>query len=495
MRVWLSNRCLGNVVAALLAVAPCSFEAAGATSLLLDDSEELATAKSLGEMFELPELASTPPLDDMMLDDSVEPAQLQNPAARGGASRAPLQLAQRTPRVAAAASVGAYVGLASIPYMIGDTGSGTCVGLGGGVQGMLSHPTLACGRLNVSEANTPRPMDRVYYSYRHFHRASTVSLFQFSETVDLEQHTLAWENTFWDAIGSLELRLPVEHRLTSEIFSFSVPNQDLIDPLIAPNGGRRTELGNMSAVLKFLIYEQDDFALSGGLGVLLPTAGGVRYAVAVDGLFELPDNPGISVDSVSIFQLVFDNETVYLSPFLAWAYAPQQARWFQQGFLQVEVAANPSQVTAEALGINLYFQNGVPVGILNYQTPGALPIDLFAQTLLRLNLGTGYHLIRPGEASWIDQLSALFEVHYTSTLEDANLSELPIQVITQIGTITPQTVTVGNQDNRVDIVNAAVGTAGQWGPWTVINGVVAPIREAPDRGFDFEYNLQLQRLF
>jgi hypothetical protein len=54
---------------------------------------------------------------------------------------------------------------------------------------------------------------------------------------------------------------------------------------------------------------------------------------------------------------------------------------------------------------------------------------------------------------------------------------------------------VGNGDNRVDILNAALGVSANVGGWVVTNGFVAPLRRAPDRGFDFEYNLQIQRPF
>ena len=31
-------------------------------------------------------------------------------------------------------------------------------------------------------------------------------------TLDIDQHTLAWENTFWDRTGSLEIRVPIDVR-------------------------------------------------------------------------------------------------------------------------------------------------------------------------------------------------------------------------------------------------------------------------------------------
>ena len=44
--------------------------------------------------------------------------------------------------------------------------------------------------------------------------------------------------------------------------------------------------------------------------------------------------------SLKNFGLEIENETVYLSPYLSWIVKPT-SRFFHQGFLQIEVAANP----------------------------------------------------------------------------------------------------------------------------------------------------------
>jgi hypothetical protein len=423
---------------------------------------------------------------------AIEPTQFMSPMLQSPAARQQVRRAQQSPRPALRSAGG--TGLASIPYMIGDTGAGTCIGFSGLVDAMLAHPTLACGRLNIAEANTPLPTDRVYYSYRHFHNTSMVSAYQFGETLDIDRHLLAWENTFWDGTGSLELRVPIEQRLQSNIFSILAPSFGVVDPLVAPGDGRRTELGNVSAIFKLLLIEQQAFAMSTGLGVTLPTAQDVNYQLAVDGEVVFPNSPGLTADEAVAFQSVFANETVYLSPFMAWLYAPE-SRWFHQGFMQVEVAANPSHVTVDGDGATLFLQNGVPVGFYDYFTPVPVRAELHAQTLLRLNLGLGYVFAENPRADWFRQLTGLFEMHYTSTLEDAKLTDIPLTTQASAGTVPLQTITVGNQDNRVDILNAATGVSAQVGAWIVTNGFVAPVRQAPDRGFDFEYNLQVQRPF
>jgi hypothetical protein len=428
--------------------------------------EKGAAAWSLGALSTGPWSYDTAPADQTTYDPALSPAQFMSPFLQTPALRQPVRVSQTAARPAVRAA--AVTGLASVPYMIGDTGAGTCIGFSGIVDAALAHPTLACGRLNISEANSPLPTDRVYYSYRHFHNTSMISAYQFGETLDVDRHTLAWENTFWDRTGSLELRLPLEQRMQSDIFSILAPSFGVVDPLVAPGDGRSLELGNVAAIFKMLLVEREALAVSGGLGVTLPTAQDVNYQLAVDGEVVFPNSPGLTADEAVAFQSVFANETVYLSPFMAWLYAPR-ARWFHQGFMQVEVAANPSRVTVDGDGATLFLQDGVPVGFYDYFTPVPVRADLFSQTLMRVNLGVGYELLAKPQTEGLRQLTALFEMHYATTLQDANLSDIPLTTQSSVGTVPLQTISVGNKDNRGDIVNAAAGVSGQLGKWIVTN--------------------------
>ncbi|BBO34718.1 hypothetical protein [Lacipirellula parvula] len=431
---------------------------------------------------------------ELAIDPDVAPAQmLYSPLMQPPAMRPPLPTRTPATMQRPALRSATAIGLASVPYMIGDTGAGSCIGFDGLVTADLAHPTLACSRLNISEANSPLPTDRVYWSYRHFQNASRVSAYQFNETVNLDQHTLAWENTFWDRTGSLEIRVPIQHQMQSDIYSIIAPSFGVVDPLVSDSGGREVALGNVSAIFKMLLTERETFALSGGVGFTLPTARDVNYQLAVDGQVEFPNSPGVIADEAVAFQSVFANETVYISPFLAWAYAPP-ARWFHQGFFQVEVAANPSRVTVNGDGATLFLDSvGNPIGFYDYYTPVPVRAELFSQTLMRLNLGWGYIFSQNQNPNRYHRVSGLFELHYTSTLQDANLTNIPLTTQSSIGTVPLQTITIGNQDNRVDILNAATGVSIEVGNWVFTNGVVAPIQNCC--GFDFEYNTQVQRRF
>jgi hypothetical protein len=426
--------------------------------------------------------------------EEVTPAQMLAPQRQ-------LQVAQnrRTQRSAGNAATG----LASVPFMIGDTGAGTCLAFGGLLDVELSHPTLACGRLNISESNTPLPTDRLYFSYRHFHNATQTRFFQYSEQFSLDRYTLGGEKTFWDGMMSFEMRLPLENRLTSQPFTYDVLDPPFfLDPTFFPpgfipiGGGTRGELGNISLILKALLVERSDCAISAGLGLTLPTAQDVEYLITTDDTLVFPSIPGLEADSSVLLDVFASNETVYISPFLAWLCQPNP-RFFHQGFLQVEVAANPSSIVVAGDGLNDFFFNNVFLGTLDWRTPFPTGrTNLFAQTLMRLNLGCGYNLIEYRPADLVQQLTAMFEVHYTTTLQDANVSSIPVFVEGSLGTIPVQSIEFGNPLNRVDIVNVVAGLSARMGNWVVTNGFVAPVSSDEEkRGFDFEYNLQIQRPF
>jgi hypothetical protein len=485
---WLRHSLVAAVAAASFAV-----QGANGGDSLLEMPGAFDAALGAAESSEQPFAPLDAFYDETLFDEQLQPAQAvgSSPAARSGVRpTTPIT----TPRLGArsTARTSALVGLASIPYMIGDTGAGTCIGLQGIVNAELNHPTLACARLNIAEANTALPVDRLYYSYRHFHNASTVSAYQFHRDLDYDRHLIAWERTFWDQSASVELRLPIEQHITSPVFTTLVPSAGIVELLDATQPSKVTEIGNVSGIFKYLLWESDTTALSGGLGVTLPTARDVDYFLNVDGIVSYPDNPGLTADVQSVTVARFANETVYLEPFLAWLVHPP-GPWYHMGFFQVETAANPTRVTFFGNGAAQFFQNGAPVGTYVYQSDFPGRLELFSQTLMRLNLGLGRLLVDRPAAPWLRHVTGLAELHYTTTLNDANLTEVPLTTLGTIGSPTLQTITIGNGMNRVDILNAAAGVSMDLAGWTITHGAIVPIRE--ERGFDFEYNLQVQRPF
>ena len=453
------------------------------------------------------------------LDGDVLPAQMLAPQRNLGRTR----MAQRPRRSAVARR---NSNLASVPFMIGDTTAGTCVAFGGVTDVELGHPTLGCSRLNISEGNTPLPQDRVYYSYRHFHNASLTRVFANFEELNVDRYTLAGERTFFGGMMSAELRLPLEYRLNSDvstnIVQFDPPSVSGFTPGIDPViGGRSAELANMSMIFKALMIERKTLAVSAGLGVTLPTAQDVRYDATID-TFVLQD--GLLALNVAQINAVGSNETVYLTPFLAWIKQPNK-RFFHQGFFQIEVAANPSRLHVDAAGRFTFDLNGdnffdpsdLTDGTLGFVTPplpvvgfgsGLASAELQPQTLMRLNLGFGYVLHENQRADWIQKLTGLFEVHYTGTLSEANINQIPLDLFFNNIPVPPTdpifdqpefddltNINVGNQRDQIHIVNLTAGLSANMGNLVMTHGVSAPLTNSENRGFDFEYNLQIQRPF
>ena len=454
----------------------------------IEDISDYWSAPVTADLSEEEEPVELPAVDS----ENITPVQMLT------AQRPPgLRVAQRRQRPSASTS-SSDSGLSSVPFMIGDTGAGTCMSFGGLLDVELSHPTLACSRLNISENNSPLPTDRLYLSYRHFHNATPTRVFQFGRDFNVDRFTLGGERTFFDKMFSVEIRAPLEGRLNSNVFTQI--RTDLVPPIVDPIAGgtfaqieglRRAELGNLSLILKSLLHETCDCAVSCGVAVTLPTAKDVNYGVDIIDTFTFTGFPTITANQDILLDVAVSNETVYVAPFLAWL-KQQNPRFYHQGFLQVEVAANPSNVRVIGSGISDFFDGAAPIGTLNWFVPFPGRSELFSQSLLRLNLGCGYVLMEDPRASWIQKLTGIFEAHYSTTLQDANIGS--VQVIEDVG-FGIQSIEFGNRNNRVDIVNVVAGLSANVGNLVITNGFTAPITDGTDRGFDFEYNLQIQRPF
>jgi hypothetical protein len=493
------------VLAELVSMVCLLLSTSGIAGTVEDDVEFLLCDESgawlSSDLTYASEIFATP----LVWDENVAPAQMLAPQRNLG-----IQVAQRPQR--AQETSNRESGLASVPFMIGDTGSGSCISYGSFLDVELGHPTLACARLNVAEANTPLPIDRLYYSYRHFANATPTRVFQYSEDFDVDRHTLAGERTFFNQMMSMEVRLPIEYRLSSQIGTYAVNPFDQtvaspagFDPIFGFNGDRRAELGNVNMIFKALLLERRNFAMSVGLGVTLPTARDVTYDATIDEYITFQEDPFLARYAIQLSSIA-TNETVYLAPFAAWIHQPTP-RFFHQGFLQVETPANDSFFVIDGGGLVAFDTNNNGIVSNNFPDPGdtqygfitPFPVafaKLQPQTLLRLNLGWGYVLSENARAPWIQKLTGLFEVHYTSTLNDATFGE--VELITLSGTsITGfDTITVGNRNNRVDIVNLTAGFTANMGNWVMTHGCSAPLDRCEcSRGFDFEYNCQLQRPF
>jgi hypothetical protein len=399
---------------------------------------------------------------------------------------------------------------------------------------------------NVAENNSPLPQDRMGFRYNHFTNALSVVgesnlppvpdprnaggvVPTTTKTYDVELYTFTAEKTFLDGWGSVEVRIPFQTTLSSDLtlstgrtlgIEGTAPN-GIIDITSTPEetlGRERNEFGNMELIFKGLMYQSPTLALSGGVSFTIPTANNTRVQVN-----DYIGSINLNTESVSIQRLrEFDikNETWAASPFLA-ALATPTERFFAQGFMQFDIPMNTSRVNySETIPLNVSGSAFLPSGTFPSQNGGvvAVPPGVLAppfsvsdhlreQALMHVDLGTGYWLVRDPQANWLNGLAGTFELHYTHTLNSADLVILPRDSVGiptgaetatgQATTLLPEaTPTVGNRRNHLDILDATVGTTFLLGNRaTLATAFSAPLRGHDNRTYDWEFHVQLNYYF
>jgi hypothetical protein len=289
-------------------------------------------------------------------------------------------------------------------------------------------------------------------------------------------------------------------------------------------GRTETELDNVSVILKALLWRDQTLAVSGGLGVTAPTGRDTDITVT-DFLGTTANINGTvigfpSVDTMRVREFKVSRGTWGLAPFVAALYAEPDSRFFAQGFLQVDVPVGSDRVRyTETTPVALNPVIPVTRSPNDPRTNVLIPPfsangSLRDQTLMHMDIGTGYWLLRDRSRTWLNGIVPTVELHYTTTLNNAalvNLPNDPSSIATPTGLrspagqnaqapvvteVFPGSPTVGNTRNRLDIVNLTVGTtfviANQA---TVATAVALPLRGGDNRTFDWEFQLQLNWYF
>lgn len=383
----------------------------------------------------------------------------------------------------------------SAPNMFGDTTSGACgeaAFLSGTVTAGFEHPTFNCTRANLAENNSPLPRSRVYVRYNHFHNINQVAIFPDTlpegiNQLHIDRVTFGAEAAFLDDRFSFETRVAIARQLTSDVVLY-----DYQGDYNLPLDDYRTELLNLNFILKGILVERENFVVSGGMGINVPTAQDVHIRILVD-----DDNfeiivPGIGhvgyLDVKADISGRVQNSTVNLAPFLASLWTPTP-RLFMQGFAQVVVPLNVSKtVVSGTIG-----EPG-PDQIVIPPDAGAL----HQQTLMRINAGGGYWVWQRPERKFLQGVAGILELHYTTALNDADRNPFSIAVLPLPGPLPSleADVVVGNLANRVDLLNMTAGTHFQLGERTSLGvGFVVPLRQGVgDKPFDFELNVLLNHM-
>jgi hypothetical protein len=312
-------------------------------------------------------------------------------------------------------------------------------------------PLAAGSRIGkIAENDSPIPRDRFFFNYNHFH-----NVFQVFEQPNppigplivrqqpIDRYTIGVEKTFFDGMTSVELRMPIIGNFDTQLQNVGV------------TGGNA---GNLTVVLKGLLYMDEALAVGAGMSIETPTGSDIQTRMGTT-------------------RLQIENEATHLLPYIGFVWSPGDPRWgwgsgwFVTGFAQIDVAASSN-----------------PVGVLG---PGGLTSQslgkLTEQNLGFLDLGVGYWLYRDPEAPRMTGLAAIAEIHYTSTLQDADQVQ---------GLIDGNPISIGNTANRFDVVNGTVGVQMLLFDTSSLRvGGVFPIGNEDRRLFDSEIQVQFNRRF
>lgn len=326
----------------------------------------------------------------------------------------------------------------AVPGVLGDSMSfGGC--------GVLTFPSgLGFGQISVcpsggrkykvTENTSPIPQHRVFYNYHYFDNAFAASDGGNTDSINVSRHEFGVEWPFWCNLASVQLTVPFSDTISSDIDATAGLPTNLTD----------TEFGNISVAVKGILYQDCCKTISAGLGIDLPTAEDV----------ELLGNDGVNN---TFFR--FENEAVTLSPFVGWQVLPGCNTWLQ-GFAQVAIPLNENTLVFDDGGGNV------------------VTAEFEELALLHLDVSGGVWLHRDCCGNGIAFIS---ELHYTASLSDA-------EVINGPGGASFA------QDN-IDLLHATVGTAFVRGCWDVTPAFVFPLLDEPDRFFDWEFAVYVNRRF
>lgn len=269
------------------------------------------------------------------------------------------------------------------------------------------------GRSKIAEGGTILPQDRVFFRYSYFDNV------RYANGVGLNRYTPGFEKSYFDRLVSLELRAP---------FATNTATTSTLDGDSFGNGSD-TRFGNLTLYAKALLIQGEQLAISGGLGVLMPTASDINVNYA---------------NGTSLLKV--ENNSVRLQPFLGGLYTPSD-RWYAQGFVQYDVAANGNRVLINSAGnglaragtltdsSNLYFDGGIGYWAYRSQaTRGLTGVIPTVEVHQNLALQTGDMVTGgPFQVGNFGGTSSLTNMVVGSTFEFAQRSQLTVGYTTPVG--------------------------------------------------------------
>ena len=301
---------------------------------------------------------------------------------------------------------------------------------------LLEIPSLSgggvVGRTKIADDNSPMPRDRIIFGYDYFDGVPLTA-----QGANVHRFSPGFEKTFLDGDASIEVRFP---------FASTVSNALQADGV---NNSGHAAFGNINVTLKALLFGSPTLNIAAGLGIALPTANDLHVSL---------------VDGTEVAR--FRNESVLLTPYIAFLLTPND-RLFFQNWYQIGFDANGDQVLADPDLTGLR-----PVGRLN------------DQSLLQIDAQLGYWAYRSEEpAGLLRGLAPFIELHYNTTLGKAN-------------SVQAGDFIVGDPNAHLDELNLTAGFTAQFRDnFNLSVGAVVPLQGNENRTFDWQVGIRGSWLF
>ncbi|QDU94859.1 hypothetical protein [Lignipirellula cremea] len=283
-------------------------------------------------------------------------------------------------------------------------------------------------RVGISQHNKAMTDDRFYFVSQNFANGSFVGGPGGVQFGNVDRYWLGVERSFADGAMSIELRLPFSD------------GQSLAGPGIAVGSD---SVGNLTTIIKGILFDDPSLSLSTGFGVSSPTAGSVIAQAGGE-------------------TFLLENNAVHLLPFLA-VTAGGEGNWFASAFLQGDLACSGNVVR------------------FNNQTA-----HYNEQNLLQGDLSIGAWLVRDAYASHLRDLALITEFQHIAALQDSDVVQLSNG---------PSSLLLSNTLGSSSMTNFTVGLHGKLASGVTLRaGWTTPLSES-DRFFDglFTAAVSLQR--
>lgn len=300
---------------------------------------------------------------------------------------------------------------------------------------IAAAPGIQIGRMKLAENSSPIPRDRAFVNYSYFDNTPL-----FPAGVNVNRVTPGFERTIIDGLFSVEVRAPFATTLDSDVKQGGITSTS------------NAEFGNMTLYFKALLRTENNFALSGGLGVTFPTADDLIIRDVSTG------NPVVAVT----------NKSVHLLPFVGGLYMPDD-RLFIQSFLQFDFDTNGNPVQGSD-----FTSGGSPTGTLTQLGRGN------DQAYVFFDLSIGYWIYRDENSGrLITGVAPILEYHLNQTISDGDrIAGAADNVVYDFG-----------QPGDINVSNGVVGLTTELNNRATVTAAYTAPLGGSDQQFDGEFRL------